>query len=76
MLLNKGAGDLLDTNLICKDGQIRCHSVIILHKISACLKDVKGDINIMVPDFTVNELEQMLLYCYTGRYAHKRLQLT
>ena len=68
VIILQGAGGLLDTTLIGQDGEVRCHSVIILHNVFDYLRDVRGDITIVLPDFKVHDLEQMLLYCYTGRF--------
>ena len=40
--LVKGAGDLLDTTLFAKDGDIQCHSVVVLSKIRPYLDQHHG----------------------------------
>jgi len=67
-MTSEDAGDLLDTTLIAKDGDVRCHAIIILSKLG--LQHDQGesrDYTIIVPDFCVQDLEQMLSYCYIGR---------
>ena len=66
--LVKGAGDLLDTTLFAKDGDIQCHSVVVLSQIRPYLDQHHGgSYNIILPDFVIADLEHMLNYCYFGR---------
>ena len=66
-LKEKYAEEHLDTVLIGCDGEVRCHASIILAKCCHYLDPNKKNFIIFVPDFTLQELEQMLMYCYTGR---------
>ena len=61
------AEEHLDTILIGNNGEVRCHASIILSKCCYYLDLSRDSFTIIVPDFTVHELEQMLVYCYTGR---------
>ena len=63
------AGDLLDTTLVAKDGEVRCHAIIMLSQLALHLDQQEGhDYTIIVPDFCLQDLKEMLSYCYIGRY--------
>ena len=60
-------GNLVDTTLVGSDGVVTCHGMIVLPRIQPYLQMGQGIFTIILPDFTVNDLEEMLCYCYTGR---------
>ena len=62
------AGALLDTTLVAKNGIVRCHAMIILTGITKYLDQRSlGDFTVLLPDFSVDELEELLCFCYAGR---------
>ena len=53
---------------MAKNGILRCHAIIILPRISDYLDQGSiGDFTIILPDFSVEELEELLCFCYAGR---------
>ena len=60
-------GNLVDTTLVGSDGVVMCHGMIVLPRIQPYLQMGQGNFTIILPDFTINDLEEMLCYCYTGR---------
>jgi len=75
-ITSEDAGALLDTTLVAKNGRLRCHGVIILAGVSEYLdKRSIGDFTVLLPDFSVEELDELLCFCYAGRYNEKCVEI-
>ena len=65
----QNASQLLDTTFITADGEVQFHAAVVLSKMSFLALDnqKRESYCVILPDFTKDNVEEMLSFCYTGR---------